>query len=294
MLVNIIGYGYVGSALGFLCKQNNVPFCTYDVTLKNEDKAIYNFDDIVKLIRHSESFSTDTEAQVYFICVPTPNSESGECDISIVDSVLQQINSNVTKQSYVFIKSTVKPGTCRHLTTKYQTNTNSLVRILYCPEFLKEATFKEDMYNCPFVLLGSDMQSTTLQYLQTSFEIDVMKTLYKHNRNINIVLRSFEQCEIFKYTINVFLSVKVWFFNEIELLCQYFDVDYQHLKQLFCLDPRLGSSHMDVPGPDGKKGFGGKCLPKETKALRHLQESLHIDNSVLDHILERNNVFRSS
>jgi nucleotide sugar dehydrogenase len=300
MLVNIIGYGYVGSAMGFLCKQNDIPFCTYDVNMKDDSAAVQNFDDISQLIQYSEQYAQQHSEQpsqnVYFICVPTPNSESGECDIGIVDSVLQHITHNATMPSCVFIKSTVKPGTCKYLTTKYNTNTlNSLVKIVYCPEFLKEATFKEDMYNSPFVLLGSDVptQSLSLQYIETNFEIGVMKQLYKHNKNINVVLRSFEQCEIFKYTINVFLSVKVWFFNEIELLCQKFDVDYQHLKQLFCLDPRLGNSHIDVPGPDGERGFGGKCLPKETKALRHLQETLGIDHNVLDYILERNDVFRN-
>jgi UDPglucose 6-dehydrogenase len=279
--INIVGYGYVGGAIGYLCKQNNVSFCTYDVLKKDETKAVQNFSEIKELIEHSESVN---EHNFYFICVPTPPcDDTGECDTSIVERVLDQLYTSVTKSTSVIIKSTVKPGTSRILHNKYSPKLN----IVFCPEFLKEKTFQEDMYNADFVLLGTNCDNDTKTIVE-----DVMRLLYSH-KTVDVIHKSYEECELFKYTINVFLSVKVWYFNEISEVCDRFGVKYDDLKDLFRLEPRIGESHVDVPGHDGSYGFGGKCLPKETLALKHLQERVGLPNQVLTEILRRNSYFRS-
>jgi len=162
------------------------------------------------------------------------------------------------------------------------------LNIVFCPEFLKEKTFQEDMYNAEFCLLGTSDKNKNLNQ-----EVgDVMKDLYKH-KQIDVIFKNYEECELFKYTINVFLAVKVWYFNEISEVCDRFGVKYDNLKELFHLEPRIGESHIDVPGHDGSFGFGGKCLPKETSALKHLQKRLGLPNEVLSSILDRNDYFRS-
>jgi len=309
MPVSIIGYGYVGSALGYLCKKNNIPFRTYDVIRKDEPAALMNTDNLEELVRDVENdLSNSTLANVYFICVPTPPSEeTGECDTTIVEKVISDLSKLVTRRSYVVIKSTVRPGTTRRLQTTYGTN---LLDVVFCPEFLRERTFQEDMYNASFTLLGmsegNSSKASTEGTKQRMNEVnssvigdgnevnDVFKKLYAHNPNFEVLERTYEECELFKYTINVFLSVKVWYFNEIESVCSKFGVDYKNFKTLFDLEPRIGESHTDVPGHDGKRGFGGKCLPKETKALCHLQKTLGLDNTVLKRILERNFEMRGS
>jgi nucleotide sugar dehydrogenase len=279
--INIVGYGYVGGAIGYLCKQNQVPFCTYDVLEKDEREAVSNFSQIDNLVLHSEN---SNEHNVYFICVPTPPREdTGECDTRIVDHVLDQLYQKTNKTTSVIIKSTVKPGTSRSLKNKYGQKLN----IVFCPEFLKEKTFQQDMYNADFCLLGTDCDESTKGIVE-----QVMRRLYAH-KTIDVIHKSYEECELFKYTINVFLSVKVWYFNEISEVCDRFGVKYNDLKDLFRLEPRIGESHIDVPGHDGSYGFGGKCLPKETLALKHLQERLGLPNRVLSEILERNSYFRS-
>jgi nucleotide sugar dehydrogenase len=282
IFVNIIGYGYVGSAVGHLCKSNKVAFCTCDKALRKEPEALGNFSEIEELVKNSEQYN---KKNVYFIAVPTPSSDNGECDVSIVESVISEIAVNHTKETTVLIKSTLKPGTCRTLVEKYSTKT---LTITYCPEFLREKTFKEDMYNANFVLLGNDDNKTT----DNTIAVRVMKVLYGHNKDIDIICKSYEECEIFKYTINVFLAVKVWYFNEINVICEKFGVEYKNLESLFYLDPRIGESHTAVPGHDQKYGFGGKCLPKETRGMRYLQQTLGIENRVLEEILKRNGYFR--
>lgn len=278
--VNIIGYGYVGGAIGYLCKKNSVPYCTYDVLKKDETESVGNFNDISSLIQNSEN---SNRCNFYFICVPTPpNSDTGECDTSIVEHVLDQLFSKTTLPTSVIIKSTVKPGTSRILSNKYGKKLN----VVFCPEFLKEKTFQEDMYNADFCLLGTECDTTTRKLVE-----DVMRRLYSH-KTIEVIHKSYEECELFKYTINVFLAVKVWYFNEISEVCDQFGVRYNNLKELFRLEPRIGESHIDVPGHDGFYGFGGKCLPKETLALSHLQRVLDLPNGALLEILERNEYFR--
>lgn len=274
--VNIIGYGYVGSALGYVCSKNKVGFCTFDVIKKNDTSAFKNFDNLQEMVNNSEKYNTQN---AYFICVPTPPKESGECDTTIVENVILKLFAVTTLDTTIFIKSTVEPGTCRELNKKYG---NSTFRIVFCPEFLKERSYKEDMYNADFAILGFSNENLDYQ-----FEVEIMKTIYNHKK-LDVIIRSYEEAELFKYTINVFLAVKVWYFNEINILSDKFGVDYNKFKTLFKLEPRLGSSHLDVPGPDGNRGFGGKCLPKETKGMCYLQDKKGINNEILQKILDRN------
>ena len=151
---------------------------------------------------------------------------------------------------------------------------------------MKEATYKEDMYNASFVLLGLNDKNNDLFELNELFK----KYIYNHNNNINIIYKSYEEAELFKYTLNCFLAVKVWYFNEIYEICDKYNVKYNDLKDLFKLDNRIGESHIDVPGIHGR-GFSGKCLPKELKGLKELQKELNIPNDVISNILSRNDHF---
>jgi nucleotide sugar dehydrogenase len=275
--VNIIGYGYVGSGMGYLCKKNDVSFCTYDLVAKSESCALNNFDSLSAMVINSEK---ENDVNVYFVCVPTPNKENGECDVSIIKCVLKELSEACTKETLVIIKSTVEPGCCGSLSDEFVD-----LRVVFCPEFLREKTFEDDIYYAKFVLLG---HHTSHPEETKCLAEAVMKDLYKHNMDIEVISASYEECELFKYTINVFLSVKVWFFNEVHGLSDKLGIDYSKLKDLFRLDDRIGESHTGVPGHDGKYGFGGKCLPKETKAMRYLQQKLGLDDKVLSEILRRN------
>ena len=280
--VNVLGYGFVGGAMGHLCKENNVKFCVYDIVKKDESSALQTFSSLSDIVGFSEKRN---ETNIYFICVPTPSNAEGQCDTSIVENVITNLNSLVTKKSIVIIKSTVQPGTTRKFTNK----TNTLLNIVFCPEFLTEKNFKSDMYNADFVLLGFNNLENEELLTTTS---NVMRLLYKH-KTVDIYHRSYEECEMFKYTINVYLSVKVWYFNEIYELCGKFGIDYSQFRQdLLPLEPRIGMSHTVVPGDHGR-GFSGSCLPKETRGMKFLQGSLGIPNKVLDEILKRNSQLRN-
>lgn len=278
--INIIGYGYVGSAVGHLCEENDLRFNVCD-TQEKTGKFNY-FANIKQLIEKSES---ENDMNYYFVAVPTPSNDTGACDVSIIRHVLNELNTNVTKKSRVIIKSTLVPGSCNKFNEEYKN-----IDIILSPEFLREATYKADMYNAEFVLVGIP---NTTQLDTYSDILNMFRYLYKHNQDIDIYMKSYEECELFKYTLNVHLAVKVWYFNEIYEISEKLGVDYEKLKTLFKLDKRIGDYGTRVPGPDGKFGYGLSCLPKETRGMMKLQEELGIDNYVLQEIIKRNNYFRS-
>jgi UDPglucose 6-dehydrogenase len=282
MNISICGFGYVGGAIGHLCDKNNLKYNVYDVMPKSGGFSYY--DSLENMVQTNES---SNNCNIYFISVPTPSNTQGHCDTSIVEKVLSDLSRFVSKYSIVLIKSTVKPGTTRKFSDKYATKH---LKIVFCPEFLREATFRDDMYNTGFSMFGLEYPNDVV--MQENLRILFKNYLYKHNPELELYFRQYEICEIFKYTVNVFLATKVWFFNEVNEVCEKMNVDYKSLRELFPLDPRIGMSHTMVPGHDGKYGYGLGCLPKETRAFRRLQEELDIPSHIISAIVDRNEEFR--
>jgi UDPglucose 6-dehydrogenase len=279
--VNIIGYGYVGGAMGYLCEKNDVPFNVCDTQEKSGGFSFFTTH-VEELVTHSEQ---ENDISYYFIAVPTPSKEDGSCNTDIIDGILRTLERVVTKKNRVIMKSTLVPGSCQSFQDRYPG-----LSIVSCPEFLREATFQEDMYHAEFALVGIPRNGKQEDYL----DVDALfQRLYNHNKEFVVYKKTYEECELFKYTLNVHLAVKVWYFNEIYEICEKMGVPYENLKSMFTLDKRIGDYGTHVPGPDGKFGYGLSCLPKETRGMATLQGNLGIDNEVLQHIIQRNNYFRT-
>lgn len=277
--ISILGYGFVGSACGFLCEKNGIKYNVYDVQHKDGD---FNFfDNVSELVSHSEN-SFDINS--YIICVPTPSDSQGNCDVSIVQKVLTNLDAEITQESYILIKSTLKPGTCSEFYRMFPR-----LNIVFFPEFLKEASYKEDIYNAEFALLGIAKKFDMGKYKNV---LKIIRLLYKHNPQIDILMKTFEECEIFKYTLNTFFATKITFFNEIYDLCESMNVDYQKLKQMFPLDARIGNYGIHVPGNDGR-GYRKSCLPKEVSSMIKFQEQLGLSSELMRCVDKRNKYFRS-
>ena len=307
--INICGFGFVGGSIGHVLEKNNIHYNVYDVITPIKTGTYSYYDDINNMVNESENeldmprFTHDVDrpqgTNIYFISVPTPSDDDGNCDTSIVEKVVKDLSLAIKKKSIILIKSTVKPGTIRELYEKYH---NELVDIVFCPEFLRELTAKDDMYNANFSLFGNhsgkdDDTTEKLINLFTNYmykhkKLPFYKRLLSQKGGFKCYTRTFEEMELFKYTINTFLAVKVWYFNEIYEICNKFNIDYQSFKTLFPLEPRIGKYGTTVPGDDGR-GFSKKCLPKECRGMKGLQNELNIPNNVLDEILTRNNYFRS-
>ena len=107
-----------------------------------------------------------------------------------------------------------------------------------------------------------------------------------------LVSATVEELIMTKYVRNCFLATKVAFFNDIHKLCETVNVNYNNVANLTSMDRRIGSSHMQVPGPDGELGFGGACFPKDTKALVATGKHYDVELEILKDVIKANKKVR--
>lgn len=278
--INILGYGFVGEAMGFLCEKNKLEFNVFDLKQKNGNFNYFN--NLKDIVEFSEK---NNPLNYYIIAVPTPSDSEGKCDTSIVRSVLEDLSYLIQKETCVIIKSTLVPGTCDELNNLFPK-----LNVVLCPEFLKQKTHKNDIYNAEFVLIGLPPDFHFAKYQNL---LKVLRMFYSHNRMIDIIARSYKECELFKYTLNTYFGVKITFFNEIYDLCETMNVDYQKLKELFKLDSRVGDYGITVPGDHGSQGYSGHCIVKEVAGMIKLQEQLGLSNELMSCVDKRNTCFKN-
>jgi UDPglucose 6-dehydrogenase len=271
MNIGIVGQGYVGTAIkvGFEPYYDLETYDKYD-----EKKSTCDLADLVE------------KCKVIFVCVPTPMNKDGSCHTDIVEGVIKDIDkwcyaywgnydldkNTIDNKPIVVIKSTVPPGTTDRLHRKYKS-----VDVIFNPEFLTEANFLEDFKNQSRIILGGIRRGTT-KLRQVYSKVFPHATIVKTNA---------KYAETVKYFINCFLGTKVSFANEMKVLCDEIDIDYDKVVEYATYDERLGKSHWAVPGPDGELGFGGHCLPKDISAIVNgygdmelLQAVLKVNNRV--------------
>jgi nucleotide sugar dehydrogenase len=262
MQIGIIGLGYVGNAINITLQSiiNKNLIHTYDINGSG------NSDSVDKLAKNSD---------IIFICVPTPMKSDGSCDTSIIMDVLSLLSKSPHNfdNKIIAIKSTLSIGS-----TNYFKNNFENLRIVSNPEFLREVSYVEDFANQNRIIIGGDLDDSK-----------VLKEFYnKIFEDVSIFLTDSKTAETVKYVTNSFLSVKVAYANEIESLCSKKNIDYDEVIKLAILDKRLGHSHWAVPGPDGKKGFGGTCFPKDMLSLINQFDKDRIDSYILKAAWERN------
>ena len=265
-MIGIIGQGFVGNAV-YQKFKNYYDVLTYDL---DETKSNSNVNEII------------CKCTNIFICLPTPMNEDGSCNISIVEQVLTGIDlttDNLETERNIIIKSTIPPGT----TAKWNRRFESL-NIVFNPEFLTEANAVSDYESQDRIILGGVRPATT-----------ELKTIFsKVFPKAHIIKTDSTHAEMVKYLTNTFLATKVSFANEMYSLCNELNVDYDKVIEYATLDDRLGTSHWNVPGPDGDFGFGGHCFPKDLAAILHLSEKLNTMNNVLCAVQETNNNVRKN
>lgn len=243
--VGIVGLGYVGGAIK----------AAYEVN--NKVNEIYTFD--INPDRNPSCGSLDelvSNASLIYVALPTPMNKEGHCDISIVESVVNEICK--TKDfKIIIVKSTVPPGTTQRLQNKYTEH-----NILFCPEFLTEANYINDYLHQDLMVVGiSDRVAQTTVDAILEEQVSVIKSV-----NHCVVVDS-TAAEFYKYTANVFLATKVSFANEMDSIGKQYGIEWDAIKQMLILDKRMGKTHWNVPGPDGRAGFGGTCFPKDISAM---------------------------
>jgi UDPglucose 6-dehydrogenase len=210
-----------------------------------------------------------------FVCLPTPESANGSVDVSIVDQVLAELDK-LSYDGIVVIKSTITPDHLQRFVQDYD------LRIVYNPEFLTEANAHNDFINPPMQILGGDWDNC-----------EAVERAYILHSNVKIVptfKTDIVSASLLKYTINSWLATKVTFMNELYQLhkASGAETSWEQFVDMLQRDKRVGESHLRVPGPDGKFGFGGHCFPKDTAGLLSYADKNNIDLSVLNKAVETN------
>ena len=205
----------------------------------------------------------------YVLCLPTPSDKDGNCDFSLISFYLDHITS-YDKETQILVKSTIPPSDLLSLEKQYDFS--------YSPEFLRADSNIADFQRQEFAIFaGND------PFFWYNLFIDAKVYIAK------VMFTNMSTASYIKYGINTFLATKVMFFNELEDL---FDGELEDITGAMAFDPRIGTSHMQVPGPDGKKGFGGMCFPKDTKAFALYARNQGKPLEILEKVIEINEKIR--
>lgn len=196
-----------------------------------------------------------------FVCVPTPTDDSDYKDLK---DVLKRI-ANTGFENLVVVKSTILP---KHLEG---------FDVVYNPEFLSRATANDDFVNPPFVLIGGNRAEELVEIYRKYSTVNLHK----------VMITDIKTAAMAKYVMNTFYATKITFMNQMYDVAQELEVNWSHVSTILANNPWMGTHHFQVPGPDGHRGFGGPCLPKDTEAI--LKE---FDVPLLDTVMLLNKVYR--
>jgi len=265
--VGVLGVGFVGSAVS---------------TGLQIVSSIREYD---KFKPTESLYDVVNNSDILFFCLPTPMGEDGECNVDIIRDVAKEVNEIAERSKLCVIKSTVPPGTTQDLANEFINH-----GWVFNPEFLTEKNFMEDFLNQDRIIIGLTKQIShkNVELIEDLYE-KFTKTQEKRGK---IFLCHSQEAEMLKYMSNCFLATKVAFFNEMKEICDIDDIDYDRVVDLLKKDERIGNSHMTVPGPDGKFGFGGACFPKDINALIAYARRNDLEPMLLDSVWSKNLLIR--
>lgn len=269
MKIGIIGIGVVGNAVLKSLQEKMQDYEFQKIITYDKFKNIGTFDDV-----------TDTD--IVFLCLPTLYSyDLLSYDKSALVEICEKL-SNINYNGLVVIKSTVEPTTSQTFADKYN------LSIIHNPEFLSAKTAYEDFHNQKHIIIGvtSNIKYNQLEKLTNFFKLHYLDAL--------ISICSSTESEATKIFCNCFYSVKIQFFNELYILCQKLNIDYDLIKNLMLKNNWIHPMHTQVPGSDGNLSYGGMCFPKDTNALLSFMKDQETPHQVLEAVVnERNDMRRN-
>jgi UDPglucose 6-dehydrogenase len=262
--VAVVGLGYVGltTAIGLAKLGHKVLGFDIDSSKVNVllggESPIFEAGLEVELasLLHSQRLTftdeieglSNSKPEFIFICVGTPQDQSGSADLTVLNSVTLQLSEIATSNSVLIVKSTVPPGTGQRLSQRLR---RTDVFVASNPEFLREGTALRDFAAPDRIVVGSNVPKVARRVLDLYATIDCPK-----------IETSIESSELIKYASNAYLAMRLSFANDIAALSEKTQANVDQVLQGMGMDKRIGTSFLK-PGP----GWGGSCFPKDTSAL---------------------------
>ena len=216
-----------------------------------------------EVIGHDIKFDTTIKdvlkCEIVFVCVPTPSFENGSCDTTIVKSVIAELNDHKYK-GIIAIRSSTVPGFTKSMQELYIDQ-----KICFVPEFVRERCALDDFVKDHQMLAIG----TTDQYV-----FNKVKEAHGHYPKNVVQLRPTE-AEILKYYLNLYAATRVTFANMFYEIATKMKCDYSAIKNAYIKTGRAGDMYLDVN--DDLRGYGGMCLPKDTRAIIQLMKDLNLE-----------------
>lgn len=209
-------------------------------------------------------------SEVVFLCVPTPMGVGGVADLSVVESVLEEIRGLLPAGSVVVNKSTVPVGTAQRTMDMLERDD---IAVVSNPEFLREGSAVHDFLNPDRIVVGCDMQDAA----------EKVAALYAR-LGAPTVLTDAASAELVKYAANCFLAMKLSYVNAVAELCDRLGADISDVTEGMGYDKRIGQAFLQ-PGP----GWGGSCLPKDTSAMLQLADAADFEFRLIRATIDTNN-----
>lgn len=248
MKIGIIGLGIVGTAVKAGVEKAGHQLIGYDV--RDPDVPSNKFENVLA-------------SDLVFLCLPTPTT-CGKQDLAIILGTVRNLDA-LNYQGLIVIKSTVLPGTTDMLRNKFPG-----LKFVVNPEFLTERTAVKDFLSQKKALIGGHDEDAfpLLQFYE--------------DLKIPTKLVAPKEAEFVKYTANVYFAAKVSIMNEIYSVISHSKVDYRTVVDTVSeMTGWLNTSHTQVPGPDGKYGYGGNCFIKDTDAFIAYAQNKRVATPIL-------------
>jgi UDPglucose 6-dehydrogenase len=275
--VAVIGAGYVGLVMSATMAHLGHDVCCVDIV--PEKVAMLSRGEIPivesglgEMIREGLGngclrFSLGASAAVsdrefIFLCLPTPELDDGSADMSSVLAAAREIGPQLSPGSIVISKSTVPVGSTRAV---QRALARGDVAVVSNPEFLREGTAVHDSQHPDRIVIGSDDYGAAMRVAH----------LY-HGMDAPVMITRPSSAEIIKYASNAFLATRLSFINALACLCENIGAEFSDVARGMGYDRRIGLDFV-APGP----GWGGSCLPKDTRALIRIGEDAGYSFSLL-------------